>query len=99
MTPQENKLWYQFLRTYPVKVYKQRIIESFIADFYCASAHLVIEIDGLQHFTSQGKAHDEERSVIMQQYGIETIRFTNAEIDRNFEVVCEEIHRIIQKRI
>ena len=52
MTPQETKLWYQFLRTYPVKVYKQRIIESFIADFYCASARLVIEIDGSQHFTA-----------------------------------------------
>ena len=73
MTPQEKKLWYQFLRMYPIKIYKQRIIESFIADFYCASANLVIEIDGSQHFTSQGKAYDEERSRIMQQYHIKTI--------------------------
>ena len=99
MTPQETKLWYQFLRTYPVKVYKQRIIESFIADFYCASAHLVIEIDGSQHFTSQGIAYDRERSQVMQQYGIETIRFSNADIDRRFQAVCDQIHHEIQLRM
>lgn len=65
MTPQEKKLWYDFLRKYPVKFYKQRIIESFIVDFYCADARLVIELDGSQHYTEQGKAYDEERSAIL----------------------------------
>ena len=55
MTPQERKLWYQFLRQYPVKVYRQRVIDHFIADFYCAKAKLVIELDGSQHYTEQGK--------------------------------------------
>lgn len=50
MTPQERKLWYLFLRKYPVKFYKQRIIASFIADFYCPKARLVIELDGSQHY-------------------------------------------------
>ena len=99
LTPQEKRLWYRFLRTYPVKIYKQRIIESFIADFYCASAKLVIEIDGSQHFTSQGKAYDEERSMIMSQYGIKTIRFSNADVDRRFQSVCACIHEEIQNRI
>jgi len=99
MTPQETKLWYQFLRTYPVKIYKQRIIESFIADFYCASARLVIEIDGSQHYTSQGQVYDRDRSLIMQRYEIDTIRFSNADIDRNFQAVCQKIHEVIQKRI
>ena len=45
-TAQERKLWYLFLRDYPVKIYKQRIIESFVVDFYCAQARLVIELDG-----------------------------------------------------
>lgn len=55
MTPQERKLWYLFLRTYPVKIYKQRIVESFIVDFYCcASARLAIEVDGSQHYEEQG---------------------------------------------
>ena len=44
MTPHERKLWYLFLRKYPVKIYKQRIIGRFIVDFYCASAKLVIKV-------------------------------------------------------
>ena len=99
MTPQERKLWYDFLQKYPVKVYKQRIIESFIADFYCASAKLVIEVDGAQHYTSQGKAYDQERSMMMKRYEIDTIRFTNSDIDHNFFAVCAQIDREIQKRL
>lgn len=99
MTPQEKKVWYQFLRSYPVAVYKQRIIESFVADFYCASAGLVIEIDGSQHYTAQGAAYDEERSLVMQRYGIKTIRFSNYEVDYCFEQVCQSIDSEIKKRI
>ena len=51
MTRQEKHLWYDFLRYYPVKIYKQRIIDNFIADFYCHSARLVIELDGSQHYS------------------------------------------------
>ena len=87
MTPQEKKLWYQFLRHYPVKFYKQRIIDSFIADFYCASARLVIEVDGRQHYTEQGRAYDEQRTAIISRYGIRVLRFSNEEIDRHFETV------------
>ena len=70
MTRQEKHLWYDFLRYYPVKIYKQRIIDNFIADFYCHSARLVIEFDGSQHYTNQGKAHDEARTEILERYGI-----------------------------
>ena len=99
LTPQERRLWYSFLRNYPVKVYKQRIIESFIVDFYCAQARLVIELDGSQHYTSQGKAYDAERSSILQQYGLQVLRFANNDIDRHFDAVCQQIHNIIQSRI
>ena len=75
MTPQERKLWYEYLRTYPVKFYKQRIIESFIVDFYCAPARLVIEIDGSQHYTEQGQCYDEERSQILRAYGLKVLAF------------------------
>ena len=75
MTPQERKLWYQFLRRYPVKIYKQRIIESFIADFYCSRAQLVIELDGAQHTTEQGLLYDRERSSIFSQYGLDVFVF------------------------
>ena len=53
MTPMEKKLWYSFLRTYPVKMYKQRPIRTFVADFYCPLSRLVIELDGSQHYTEQ----------------------------------------------
>ena len=63
MTPQERHLWYDFLRYYPVKIYKQRIIGPYIVDFYCASAKLVIEIDGSQHYKEQGQLRD-----VMRQF-------------------------------
>ena len=99
MTSQERKLWYLFLRHYPVKIYKQRIIESFIVDFYCASAKLVIELDGSQHYTDQGKSYDEERTRILNSYQLKVLRFTNYEVDVNFSTVCNEIHDVIQKRL
>ena len=99
MTPHERKLWYMFLRNYPVKFYKQRIIESFIVDFYCASARLVIEIDGSQHFTEQGKEYDKERSAVIESYGLKVLRFSNYEIDTAFVNVCETIDEEIRARL
>ena len=99
MTPQERKLWYEFLRKYPVKFYKQRIIESFIVDFYCADARLVIELDGSQHYTEQGKAYDEERSQILELYDLKVLRFTNLELDQQFEAVCEAIDQEVKARV
>ena len=99
MTRQEKHLWYDFLRYYPVKIYKQRIIDNFIADFYCHSARLVIELDGSQHYTSQGKAHDAARTEILERYGIYVLRFSNRDVDKNFEGVCRMIDRVINERI
>ena len=98
MTPHERKLWYLFLRKYPVKIYKQRIIGKFIVDFYCASARLVIELDGSQHYEQQGMAHDAERSAFLTALGLEVLRFSNREVDQEFSGVCAQIDRIIQKR-
>ena len=77
MTCHERKLWYLFLRKYPVKIYKQRIIGRFIVDFYCASARLVIELDGSQHYEPQGLAYDAERSQFLTVLGLEVLRFPN----------------------
>ena len=98
MTPHERKLWYLFLRNYPVKIYKQRIIGSFIVDFYCASARVVIEVDGSQHFEPQGLAYDAERSKFLRSLGLEVLRFSNRDIDRDFRGVCTQIDLIIQQR-
>jgi len=99
MTKQEKHLWYDCLAGYPVRWYKQRIIDNFIVDFYCSQAKLVVELDGSQHYTEQGEAYDKERSEIINAYGIEVIRFSNYDIDTNFEGVCAEIDRIVKERM
>ena len=87
MTPHERKLWYLFLRKYPVKIYKQRIIGKFIVDFYCASAKLVIEVDGSQHYEPQGMAYDVERSAFLSALGLNVLRFPTVILTEIF-VVC-----------
>ena len=99
MTPHERKLWYLFLRKYPIKIYKQRIIGRFIVDFYCASAKLVIEVDGSQHYELQGMAYDAERSAFLSTLGLKVLRFSNRDIDREFHGVCEQIDITIQNRL
>ena len=59
MTSWERKLWYLFLRNYPVKIYKQHILGPYIVDFYCAAAKLVMELDGSQHYEDEAAAADE----------------------------------------
>lgn len=98
MTPQERHLWYDFLRNYPVKVYRQRVISNFIVDFYCASAKLVIELDGSQHYEPQGMAYDAERTAILQNLGLQVVRFSNRDIDRNFDGVCTYLDQLIRGR-
>ena len=99
MTPQERHLWYDFLKTYPVKIYRQRIINNFIADFYCHQARLVIELDGSQHYTEDGLAYDAERTAILEKYGIEVLRFSNRDVDDNFQGVCLMIDMTIRERM
>ena len=95
LTKQENHLWYDFLQKYPIKIYKQKIIDNYIVDFYCHSAKLVIEIDGSQHYTAQGKEYDEKRTAVLEQRGLSVLRFSNKDIDERFEQVCY----IIDQRI
>ena len=99
MTPQERKLWYLFLRAYPVKFYKQRIISSFIADFYCHAAKLVIELDGSQHREPDAAAYDMERTRVLERYGLEVLRFPNEKIDKDFQTVCRQIDYVVQQRL
>ena len=98
MTKQEKHLWYDFLRTYPIKIYKQRIIDNFIVDFYCHQALLVIELDGSQHYTIDGKNYDANSTSILEKYGIKVLRFSNLDLDQNFEGVCFIIDKNIKER-
>ena len=99
MTPHERKLWYLFLKTYPVKIYKQKIIGHYIVDFYCASAKLVIELDGSQHYEDIDREKDRIRDDELNKLGLKVLRFSNREIDREFPAVCEMIDRTLQTRM
>ncbi len=98
MTEQERRLWFCFLKNYPVKFVSQRPIGKYIADFYCSKANLVIELDGSQHYTDEGLDYDENRTYVMNQFGVEVIRFSNYDVDTNFEGVCIRIDRIVSER-
>lgn len=87
-----------FLRTYPVRFQRQKAIGNYIVDFYCHKARLVIEIDGSQHFDKQGIEHDKVRTEFLESYGLSVMRFSNADIDRRFNYVCESIDFTVKER-
>ena len=96
LTPEEKRLWYDFLSQYPVRFQRQKAIDSFIADFYCHKAKLVIELDGSQHFSEEGLEKDKFRTGVLEGYDLKVIRFTNLQIRRNFEAVCAYIDKTVQ---
>ena len=98
-TPQENHLWYDFLRSYTPRFQRQKTIGQFIADFYCEKAKLVIELDGSQHFTPEGHTYDEARTAAIETVGVTVLRFTNREIDSQFEAVCTAIDAAVRERL
>ena len=91
MTTEERRLWYTFLSRHPAKFRRQQIIGSYIVDFYCHSAKLVIEVDGTQHFEEQGRQSDLIRDSYLSSLGITVLRYSNADINRRFDSVCEDI--------
>lgn len=91
MTREERHLWYDFLRGYHPRFRRQEIIGSYIADFYCSSAKLVVELDGSQHFEDAGLQYDEQRTLYFQSLGICVLRFSNYDVLHHFEAVCTQI--------
>ena len=97
MTEEERHLWYDFLREYPVRFMRQRVIGNYIADFYCAKAHLVIEVDGMQHNVKENREYDAERTAYLNECGIQVIRIANSEVNQNFDNVCKYIDNTVQQ--
>ena len=91
MTPWERKLWYDFLRYYPVRFQRQKAIGNYIVDFYCAKARLVIELDGGGHYTPEQTEKDKLRTKDLESMNLTVVRICNLDIDRNFRGVCEYI--------
>ena len=99
MTPWERKLWYDFLRNYPVRFQRQKAIGNYIADFYCAKARLVIELDGGGHYTAEQRIKDEKRTDDLNAMNLTVVRICNLDIDRNFCGVCEYVDHLVQNSL
>lgn len=98
-TPQERKLWYEFLSGYPVRFQRQKTIGDYIVDFYCAKARLVVELDGCGHYEEKQMNYDKIRTIALEQRGLQVLRFINLDITDNFEGVCTIIDRTVMSRI
>ena len=98
MTPEEKRLWYQFLNQLPCRAKRQQIIRTFIVDFYIPSAKIVIEIDGSQHFEQEAQTKDHERDAALEQLGILVLRYSNSDINLRFRDVCMDILLHIHER-
>ena len=91
MTPEEKHLWYDFLKRLPIQAHRQYNIGNYIVDFYIPKAKTVIEVDGLQHTTSQAQLADNERDLYLNSLGISVLRYSNESIRKNFHGVVADI--------
>ncbi|MBR5314980.1 MAG: endonuclease domain-containing protein [Clostridia bacterium] len=99
MTPWERKLWYEFLREYPIRFQRQKSIGSYIVDFYCAKAKLVIELDGGGHYNDTQCKADELRTKELEKLGLRVVRICNLDVDNSLFGVSEFIRREVEKSL
>ena len=106
MTRAERKLWFEFLKEFSlvkadvkewqrgckkIKVYRQRVIDHFIVDFYIPDFKLIIELDGESHFEDGQDVYDTERTEVLEGNGCKVLRFLNTEVYESFHWVFEDI--------
>jgi very-short-patch-repair endonuclease len=95
MTGEERRLWYDFLKGLPFVFNRQKVIGNYIVDFYCAGVKLVIELDGSQHYDEKGIQSDVNRDEYLRSLGLTVKRYSNADINKRFDSVCEDIFRFV----
>ncbi len=99
MTKEERHLWYDFLRTYPIRFLRQKVIDNYIVDFYCHEARLIIELDGSQHYEEKGLLKDKIRTEKIENRNLTVIRIPNNEVNKNFRSVCEYIDFFVKESL
>jgi len=99
LTKEERHLWYDFLKSYPVRFLRQKVIDNYIVDFYCHSARLIIELDGSQHYEENGLLKDKIRTERIKQRNLTVIRIPNNEVNKNFEGVCQYIDIAVKESL
>ena len=98
MTKEERHLWYDFLKHIPITVHRQKTLGNYIVDFYIASAKLIIELDGSQHYENTHHAQDRQRDLYLESLGLRVLRYSNADINQRFREVCEDILNHIEEK-
>ena len=99
MTKEEKHLWYDYLKNYKVRFSRQKILGKYVADFYCAKADLVIELDGSQHYQEKELDYDKARTEYLSKFNIKVVRIPNNEVNKNFDGVCRYIDMMVQQNL
>ena len=99
MTKEERHLWYDFLKNYPVRFLRQKVIDNYIVDFYCHNARLIIELDGSGHYEEKDLLKDRIRTERIEKRNLTVMRITNNEVNRNFEGVCQHIDIAVKESL
>ena len=95
MTPEEKHLWHDYLSGCRPLFHRQTVLDDYIVDFYCPKLKLIIELDGSQHYMGKGPAYDAKRTAELESFGRKVVRFTNREINQEFEAVCRRIDFLV----
>ena len=98
MTKEERHLWYDFLRFCRPRFRRQEIVSNYILDFFCHEARLAIELDGSQHCTPEAIAYDQKRTAHLHSLGITLVRYSNLDVNNNFEGVCRHILMMLEQQ-
>ena len=99
MATEEQRLRYDFPRSYPVRFSRQKVLGKYITDFYSAEAKPVIEPDVSQHYEDRSIKKDADRTVFLEGYGLRVIRIPNNEVGRNFRGVCKYIDATVKQSL
>lgn len=99
MTHEECKLWFEFLKQLSVPVKRQKIIGEYIVDFYIPAGKIVIEVDGSQHYEQPQKQKDVARDADLEGIGLKVLRYSNFDVNQNFEAVCDDIVHHLKERV
>lgn len=97
MTDAEKLLWSKIRRKQlkGVQFYRQKPLGKYIVDFYCPSAKLIIEVDGGQHYSDEGKAKVEKRDEYFNQLGFRVKHYSDREVLKNIDDVMEDIYQLL----
>ena len=98
MTREEKHLYYDGLKKMKWKFRRQVVLGDYTVDFYSPELRLIVEVDGRQHYSETGKAHDSVRGGWLAAQGYRVLRYSNADVNGRFEAVCEDILEACRQR-